>query len=223
MLLAVATRQRAECLGPPCRRSARARRADHRDRLQRHASRVPPMQRGRARLPPLCRARPVPLGHRVRRLHLRARGAERVAAGRSSRVHLGRRGLLHDAPALLRMPQGAAPGRHRQRPLPERVGADAAAAPRPRTTSCWRSSPPTRYVSRSSRSIRRCSTYAELFERCGGGSVPGAGDRARRDRRHGGACASLGGRGHRRRARAVAREPCGAGSETSLRFSRKSC
>ena len=124
-----------------------------------------PLQRRGARLPPLRGIRALPLRHRLRRLHLRARRAERVAAGCAPRLHLGRRRVLHHPAPLLRLSQGAAPGGHRERALPERVVAGPRPCVRP-TRRCSSGSPSEECASRSLRSTPGCSICAERSERC---------------------------------------------------------
>ena len=120
MLLAVATRERAACLG---RHVGAMLVADQRIIATGYngtPTGFPQLRRGR--LPPLRAPRRLRPRPRLRRLHLRPRRAERAAAGRPARLHGAVGALLHDAAPLLRLPEGALPGGRERRALPERVG-----------------------------------------------------------------------------------------------------
>ena len=60
-------------------------------------------------------------GPRLRRLHLRPRRAERDPPGRQARLLGAGRAPLLDAASVLRLPQGGLPGRREPRAVPERL------------------------------------------------------------------------------------------------------
>ena len=96
---------------PPRRRDARARGPHHRHRLQRHAARLPPLQRGGAGLPALRRPRAYAGRSPTTCASACTPSRTRCCRPPASATRSTGAALLHDAAAVLRLPQGAAPGR----------------------------------------------------------------------------------------------------------------
>ena len=123
-------RERREVPGEPGGRGRGAGRPRPRHGLQRHAQRVPQLHRAGARVPALRAPARRPVGGvdgaAVRHLPVRACRAERGGDRRPVRRGPRRRLGLHDAPAVLRLPEGA----------------DAAARPRHRVPATLDRAPP---------------------------------------------------------------------------------
>ena len=136
---------------PPRRRGDHPRGPGGEHRLQRHPVRDAQLQRGR--LPSLLAARRPHRAarRRLRHLRLRARRAERHPHCRPFRTADARRLAHLHHPAVLRMPQGDAPGRDQRGALPAPLGS------RPRPTG----------IPRWPHSTRRCARASSTFEQVG--------------------------------------------------------
>ena len=169
MLLAVATRERANCLR---RHVGAVLVADQRIIATGYngtPTGFPELRRGR--LPPLLAPRELRRGPWLRHLHLRARRAKRGAAGGEARLLRAGRGLLLDAAALLRLPQGAVPVRRQRGSLPERVDAERPDRGRGVRLAAGRAGGPRRGRSRRWSCRPSCSTCARQAVRRRRGSL----------------------------------------------------